>query len=353
MVERRENYQISYGNDNWERDVTPLIQWPEERMSRAVEYLKTQTTDPLSLFEEKLKGSTRLIVFGVGPKPLDISLIDKLLVLPQVGFVGIDERAPGDKARALPAESMVQIELGDGVVVEMSASEAQKKFPQHVQRDPNKPIHFYDPIVGRARLKGKDVLYTLSGDSYEEAVNNTTKTVTDYLTRNPNSKGIIFTTVLKSLKWPGGKEERLREVHDPIRPFVDAYTMLNPEWNDPRIPMPAYNLASRFPHQVYSVAEFAMPEGYYSQWKNFRTAVDRAQLKQPSALDNIAASPFTEDWVLERDFDSEIAKRLQWGELLDGVVIYPSDVPVEPEKKIKSLLTNPEIVAQALNKIAE
>lgn len=328
--------------DWWVNKMLPLCrEWDDAKVAEAVEYIRENARDPLALIADKLRGSTRLVVVGLSRHPLQDDLVGRMLQLPNIGFVAVEARSPGDKARALKEETLfTQVDLGEGIIMEVSQDKAKRKYPNR-HRDRNKPQHFLDSVIARARVRDLDVIYALAGDTYKEVTANMGQRVAEYMTNHPGSKGILFTTLLHAIKWPGYETPEEGTAINSNRPFVDYYSLANAHYSDTQIRMPAYILHAAFPGEVYSLTQFEMPKGYGEEWRDLRSAVAALGNRQPFAIEDIAKSPFAEQWRILRLFPELESwavedlwqiigpycgpTKIDWGKLIHGVVVYPSD----------------------------
>lgn len=329
----------------WVNEILPLCkEWSQEQANQGAEYLITNAIDPVTLIREKLRGSTRLAVVGLFRHPLQDDLVKKLLdEVPNIDFVAVQTREPGDKNKGVEENNMfASIEVKPGIFVEMSHDEAKKRFPNKY-KDPKKPVHAMDSVIGRARLSGVDIVYAEAGVTYKEITANTSQRIAEYMQSHPDAKGIFFTTLLNSIKWPGYKNEEDLQAIGFNRPFVDMYSLANAHYSDISVELPAHALDSQFPGGIYNLAQFEMSKGFGTDWRNMRQSVLASAKSKPFAIDNIASTPFAEQvyldyifpeiasWPLEELWQMQGgcgAVKVDWGKLIDGVIIYPSDKPL-------------------------
>lgn len=357
-ADRKQEEEDAQMKDWWVNKMLPLCkEWDGVKVAEAADYLRENAQDPLSLISDKLRGSARLVVFGMSRHPLQDDFVSTLLQLPEVDFIAVEAREPGDPSRALEEEKlMTQVDVGEGVIMEVSLEEAKKKYPDRY-KDPNKPPHFLDSVIGKARVRGLDVVYSVAGDTYPEVTKNMGQRVAEYMTTHPGSKGILFTTLLHAIKWPGYEAGEEAASIDSNRPFVNHYSFANAHFSDTKVKMPAYALDTAFPGEVYSLAQFEMPKGYGEEWRNLRSTVATLGNREPFSIDRITGSPFAEQWRILRLF-GELESwpvedlwqvvgpycgptKIDWGKLVDGIVVYPSDKPI-PRRQ-----THEEFMAKA------
>ncbi|GEM_PF-3311263 len=332
----------------WVNEILPATKpWTEGKVAEAAAYLKTYQVDPLELIGRKFAEGQRLVVLGMAMHSLRDDLVTRILQeTPNLSFVAIDAREPQDKARALEEERrFAKINLGGGVVVEMSHEQAKEQYPDKY-KDPDDPSHIFDSLIGRARLRDIDLVYAVSGDTWKQVNASIPERISAYMQEHPQAQGIYVTSLLRSIYWPGyGSKKDARRIGF-NRPFVDAYSIANAHLSDTKVRMPAYELKRKFPGEVYNVGQFVMPRGFGGEWKNLRQTVAASDIDGRFSIDGIDKSPFNNQWNLLDYFgvmgsieevpEEELyqyvgAKKIDWGKLMDGVIIYPS-TELEPPK---------------------
>ncbi len=325
---------------------------PEQALVYAAE-VATRSTEPLQLLESRFSSGTRLAIIGMVQHPLQDRL--PLEVIEQsrrlgIDFVAVHVRNPNDATRVYKEdrEGLVSIKTG-GIIVEMSHEEAQRKHPSQY-RALFRENHDWDSAIEAAENQGLDVLYVEAGESWKEANQRVVDIIGDRLEKHPGSRGVYFSPLLSSLYWPGGDRNEHRDLG--ARPFVDVYSLANAHLSDTSIQMAAYGLRERFPGQVHSMPQFVMPRGFGKEWGHFRQVVIATGIPERFSLDNISDTPFAAhkylfnafpEFRLDEMSDQELAEflvesgggggfmgivEINWGKLIDGVVVYPSDAPL-------------------------
>lgn len=365
-ADRKQQKEDNKVKDWWFNTVIPRCKdWDKAKIAQETKFLKDNAQNPIALMEEKLRGSTRLIILGLTRHPLQDNLTARMLTeLPNLDFVALETREPTDKTLALKEELLTQVDMGDGVVMEMPVEMARKKYPDKY-RDPNKPTHILDSLIAKARLKHLDIINALTGDTYKKNIEGIGARISEYMTSHPDAKGILFTNLLQSIKWPGYKTEAEKRAIGFHRPFVDMYSLANAHYSDTKIRMPAYTLHANFPGQVYNLAQFEMPKGYGYEWKNLRAASAALGTREPFAIDNIVCSSFAQQWSIVKclaELENWPVEELwqvagpfcgptmiDWGKLIDGIIIYPSDKPLTKPLASKQLMEKAgEVIADLL-----
>ena len=320
----------------WVNEILPSCRsWSEEGIKEAANDLRTNRRDPVELVRDRLAAGNRLVIIGTKVHPLYDALPQRILNELPIDFVAIEAREPGDSHRMLQEEEMLGIVKVGDVTIEMSHEEAKKKFPDNYQ-DPNKPIHTWDSLIGKARNEGLDIVYTLSGNNWKDLNAGISTRIAAYLEQHPDARGVYFATLLHALAWPGYKTKKEGGKIGFIKPFHNDYSFAKFYLSDSRVRMPAYELKRLFPDQVYTAAQMTMPQGYGIEWRNLRDAVQASEIGSPFAIDQVADSPFANQGYLYDPFgaqetgmpDEELYRAaipvdVNWGKLLDGVIVYP------------------------------
>lgn len=356
--------------DWWLGDIVPKFKpWTPVDIQTGATFLRRNKLGAKELIRSKFKGSTRLVIIGMQQSPQVDNLPDEILEeIPQVDFIAVEVRDPKDQAGGFEEDKkgFATVNLGDGVLMQLSHEEARKKYPGQY-RDPDQRDTSYDNSINLARASGIDVIYTAKGSTWKDMNRLAAQEVASYMNDYPNARGIYFSSIYSALKWPGYNDDKEREALEFNRPLTTANIFDTNPRTDESVRMPAYELGQQFPGEVYSMAQFVMPRGYGAEWKNLRSAVEEAEIPYRFMLDDIVVSPF----AVQRDMFiglAEIAdepiedlwkyygtiaqgffgpRETRWDKVLDGVLVYPSNqaLPKPP--------TQQEIMKAAMPVVAE
>lgn len=336
----------------WIDEMLPTCrEWSPEQQQHGAEYLRDHATDPVALLKGKFESGTRLATVGLFTHPLDNDFISRIFdEIPNVDFIALESRPPTEPNVPFQDEKgFVSLHLPNGVIMEVSAEEAEKNYPEEY-KNLRRPSHVFDSILGKARLIGADIIHTIDGNTYEEAVQHISDSIADYMKQHPQAKGIYFASPPHALKWPGYTEEDLQDEEKRgslgARPFINIYTLAEANRNDPRLKMPMGTLEQQFPGQVYTLMQFPMPRGFGKEWRNLKQSVQSSELSDYFAVDNLRDTPFALQRYITYMFP-ELASwpeedlwmmlgaagplEINWGKLVDGIFILPSDEE-EPKK---------------------
>lgn len=324
----------------WINEILPGARnWSKEAIDEAGRYLQAHRQDSVEVARDRLTAGSRLIILGTTVHPLMDDLPFKLLEELPVDFIALEIRKPDDLVRILDEQKLFgEVDLGGGRTMEMDAQEAKQIFPERF-KDPAQPVHQWDGLIGRARMRGIEIVPVLSGQNWQELNRGISETIDDYMKKHPDAKGIYFSSLLHSITWPGYRNKQEARKLDSDRPFMDAFSLAKAYLSDPKVRMPAYTLKEKYPREVYSLAQFAMPKGFGVEWRNLRQAVAASGITERFALDTLADSPFEQQWYLDDPFGVQAAGGLsdeelylatspvniKWGNLLDGIVVYPTE----------------------------
>lgn len=352
-------------HEQWEREA--IQKFANEIIPSTKDLISEQTlvyaaevvmnsVEPFKLLENRFSSGTRLSIIGMVQHPLQDRL--PLEVIEQsrnlgIDFIAVHVRSPDDSIRVYKEdrEGLVAIKVKGVGTVEMSHEEAQRRHPEEY-RALFQENREWDSVIATAREWGLDVLCVEGGDSWKDANQEVVDRIGTHLEEHPDSKGVYFSPLLFSIYWPGGTQEERRQMG--ARPFVDVDSIANAHLSDTSIQMAAYGLRERFPGQVHSMPQFVMPRGFGKEWGHFRQVVNATGIPKRFALDNIAEMPFAVQRYLFNAFpefglgemsDEELAEflvlsgggffggymgivEINWGKLIDGVIVYPSDAPL-------------------------
>ncbi len=327
--------------DWWLGQIVPEFrEWNREKIWEGARYLQANSLPAASLINSKLQEG-RLVIVGMVQHPSIDNLAHE--IMESVDFIAFDVRSPTDKSGGLreDREGLAIIDVGKHRI-EMPHAQAKKLYPDKY-KDPDARNDAYDAAIEGAARKGIDVLFTMKGETWPEMNRLAAEEISEHMRRNPDSRGVYFSSIYSALKWPGYRNEKEREELDFGRPLsTDTIFSTNPR-NDNSVRMAAYSLEQSFPGQVYSIGQFVMPGGYGMDWKNLRTATEESGIRERFAIDEIAKTPFAVQRYIFRGLielsgiaDEELWKyygtiaqgffgpaEVRWDRVLDGVIVYP------------------------------
>lgn len=337
--------------DWWVNGIVPQFKdWIAPQIEEGAQFLRTNRVSAVELVRSKLQGGTRLVIMGMTQHPsfdhLPVQIIQQV---PGVDFIAVEARGPDDKTGGLQEDKQgfASIDLGGGVIVNLSHEEAKRKYPEKY-RDPDAPNTAFNHVIAAAREFGIDVLHSMKGATWREMNRLAAEELAVYMQKHPGARGVYFSSIYSALKWPGYETEEEHKELGFSRPLGSDHIFSTNPRTDTSVRMSAYALHELFPDQVYSMAQFVMPRGYGAEWKNLRSAVEASGIQERFAIDNVPSTPFAIQRYLFRGLaelsdtpDEELWKyfgtmaqgffgpvEVRWDKVLDGVIIYPSDKPL-------------------------
>lgn len=364
FIEGVEPEDIGYGDgvtpeqwkeikDWWLDSIVPQFKnWSVAQVEEGVTYLRTNRIEATELIRLKLQGSTRLVIIGITQDPhVDNLPVGIMNAASNLNFIAVEVRDPNDTIGGLEEDKkgFTTIDLGGGFKVDMSHDEAKRLHPNQY-KDPDARISEYDDVIAEAQGRGIDVLYTLKGATWADMNRLAAEEITEYMQRHPDAKGIYLPSIYSAFKWPGYASEEEEKALEFRRPLTRSHIFATDPRTDESIRMPAFSLDQQFPGQVTSLAQFAMPKGFGSEWKNLRAAVLGSGIQDRFAIENLTDSPFAIQREIFRGAvelseisDDELWKyfgtwvqgyfgpvETNWDRVLDGVIIYPSPELLPP-----------------------
>ncbi len=335
----------------WVNGIVPLFKdWTLPQIEEGAQFLKANRVGATELIHSKLQGGIRLVIVGMTQHPsfdhLPVQIIQQI---PNLDFIAVEVRDSNDKTGGLQEDKQgfASIDLGGGVIVNLSHEEAKRKYPDKY-KDPDAPNTAFNHVIAAAKEFEIDVLYTIKGSSWKEMNRLAAEEIAAYMQKHPGARGVYFSSIYSALKWPGYETEEEHKELGFSRPLASAHIFATDPRTDISVRMPAFSLEEQFPGQVYSAAQFVMPRGYGAEWKNLRSAVEASGIPERFAIDNVPATPFAIQRYLFRGMvelsdtpDEELWRyfgtvaqdffgpaEVRWDKVLDGVIIYPSDKPL-------------------------
>lgn len=339
--------------DWWVNGIVPQFKdWTVPQIEEGAQFLRANRVEAVELVRSKLQGGTRLVIMGMTQHPsfdhLPVQIIQQV---PNLDFIAVEARGPDDKTGGFQEDKQgfASIDLGGGVIVNLSHEEAKRKYPDRY-RDPDAPNTAFNHVIATAKEFETDVLYTMKGTTWKEMNRLAAQEIAAYMQKHPGASGVYFSSIYSALKWPGYETEEERKELEFSRPLASAHIFATDPRTDTSVRMPAFSLEQQFPGQVYSTSQFIMPKGYGAEWKNLRSAVEASGIQERFAMDNVLATPFAIQRYLFRGLaelsdtpDEELWKyfgtmaqgffapaEVRWDKVLDGVIIYPSDKSLPP-----------------------
>lgn len=331
----------------WLNQILPDFRdWDAVRIEEGAGYLRANKIGALELIRSKLQADKRLAVVGMVQHPNVDNLPLEIIKYANVDFIAVEARNPEDKIGGFKEdkEGLTTIDLGGGMLVDMPHEQAKKMHPDKY-KNPDAPSDAYNTVIAVAENSGIHVLYAVKGATWKEMNMLSTEEIAGYMQKNPDARGVYFSSIYSALKWPGYSSKEEQEELGFGRPLASDHIFSTNPRNDTSVRMPAFSLEQLFPGQIYSVSQFIMPRGYGQEWKNLRLAVEASGIQKRFSIDNIASTPFAVQRYLFRGLvelseipDEELWKyfgtmaqgffgpaEVRWDKVLDGVIIYPSD----------------------------